>query len=106
MAPPSHFCRVGETNTAKPRLASMLTDESSLCFGLFLVNFEVTVVSTALVSITNDFEDFSRSSWIITAYLLTYTGARSPKPRAAFPKAMLLRKLLTRPVHRMPRHMG
>jgi MFS family permease len=52
----------------------MLTDESSLCFGLFLVNFEVTVVSTALVSITNDFEDFSRSSWIITAYLLTYTG--------------------------------
>ncbi|CAG9942771.1 unnamed protein product [Clonostachys rosea f. rosea IK726] len=47
---------------------------AGLCLGLFLVNFEVTVVSTALVSITNNLQDYARSSWIITAYLLTYTG--------------------------------
>ncbi|KAH8783249.1 putative multidrug resistance protein fnx1, partial [Diaporthe sp. PMI_573] len=46
----------------------------SLCLGLFLVNFEITVVGTALVAITNDLEDFARSSWVVTAYLLTYTG--------------------------------
>lgn len=52
----------------------LLIDLYSLCLGLFLVNFEVTIVSTALVSIANDFNDFTRSSWVITAYLLTYTG--------------------------------
>ncbi|KAK8119738.1 efflux pump antibiotic resistance protein [Apiospora kogelbergensis] len=52
---------------------------AGLCMGLFLVNFEVTVVGTALVSITNDLQDFAKSSWIVTAYLLTYTGmVKSP----------------------------
>ncbi|KAI1328455.1 drug resistance transporter [Xylariaceae sp. FL0255] len=43
-------------------------------FALFLVNFEITIVSTALVSISNDLKDFSRTSWVITAYLITYTS--------------------------------
>lgn len=47
-----------------------------LCLCLFLVNFEVTVVSTALLSITDNLRDFGRSSWIVTAYLLTYTGTK------------------------------
>ncbi|KAI0889177.1 major facilitator superfamily domain-containing protein [Annulohypoxylon maeteangense] len=42
--------------------------------GLFLINFEVTIVSTALVPITNELHDFQQASWVITAYLLTYTG--------------------------------
>ncbi|KAI0378118.1 putative multidrug resistance protein fnx1 [Hypomontagnella monticulosa] len=41
---------------------------------LFLVNFEVTIVSAALVSITDDLQDFSRTSWIVTGYLITYIG--------------------------------
>jgi hypothetical protein len=41
---------------------------------LFLVNFEITIVSTALVSISNDLNDFARTSWVVTAYLITYTG--------------------------------
>ncbi|KAI1180244.1 drug resistance transporter [Nemania sp. FL0916] len=41
---------------------------------LFLVNFEITIVSTALVSISNDLDDFGRTSWVITAYLITYTA--------------------------------
>ncbi|KAK3302903.1 major facilitator superfamily domain-containing protein [Chaetomium strumarium] len=66
-------------------------DESALCFnylsgwrlhtialglnlGLFLVNFEITIVSTALVSITNELQEFKRSSWVITAYLITYVA--------------------------------
>ncbi|KAI0147457.1 major facilitator superfamily domain-containing protein [Xylariaceae sp. FL1272] len=47
-------------------------------FGLllvfFLVNLEVTIVSTALVSITSDLQDFARASWVVTAYLITFTS--------------------------------
>ncbi|KAI0201342.1 drug resistance transporter [Astrocystis sublimbata] len=42
---------------------------------LFLVNFEITIVGTALVSISNDLNDFSRTSWVVTAYLITYTAS-------------------------------
>ena len=31
-------------------------------------------MSTSLVAITNDLQGFSQSSWVITAYLLTYFG--------------------------------
>ncbi|KAK3689075.1 putative multidrug resistance protein fnx1 [Podospora appendiculata] len=43
-----------------------------LCLGLFLINLEITIVSTAQVSITDEFDAFSQGSWIITAYLITY----------------------------------
>ncbi|KAB8271195.1 major facilitator superfamily domain-containing protein [Aspergillus minisclerotigenes] len=48
----------------------------ALGFGLalFLTGIEATIVSTSLVTITNDLDDFGRSSWVITSYLLTYTG--------------------------------
>ncbi|KAK2591704.1 hypothetical protein QQS21_010589 [Conoideocrella luteorostrata] len=52
---------------------------AGLGLGLFLVNFEVTVMGTALVLISNDLQDFARGSWVVTAYLLTYTGASSSK---------------------------
>ncbi|KAJ3574510.1 hypothetical protein NPX13_g4335 [Xylaria arbuscula] len=45
-----------------------------LQLALFLVNFEITIVSTALVSISNDLNDFSKTSWVVTAYLITYTA--------------------------------
>ena len=35
---------------------------------------EVSIVSTSLVSITDDFHGFGQTSWLITAYLSTYTG--------------------------------
>ncbi|KAI0883457.1 putative multidrug resistance protein fnx1 [Annulohypoxylon maeteangense] len=40
----------------------------------FLVNLEISIVSTSLVSITDDLKGFSQSSWVVTAYLLTYTS--------------------------------
>ncbi|UDD55135.1 hypothetical protein AFCA_002778 [Aspergillus flavus] len=45
-----------------------------LGLALFLTGIEATIVSTSLVTITNDLDDFGRSSWVITSYLLTYTG--------------------------------
>ncbi|KAI1772029.1 major facilitator superfamily domain-containing protein [Hypoxylon cercidicola] len=50
----------------------LITVGMALC--TFLVNLEITIVSTTLVSITNDLHDFGKSSWIVTAYLITYTG--------------------------------
>ncbi|KAF2865599.1 major facilitator superfamily transporter [Massariosphaeria phaeospora] len=45
-----------------------------LCLCLFLSTLESTIVGTALVAITNDLKGFDISSWIVTSYLLTYTG--------------------------------
>ncbi|KAL4909665.1 hypothetical protein BDW74DRAFT_173160 [Aspergillus multicolor] len=45
-----------------------------LCLGLFLPSLEVSIVSTSLITITDDFRGFDQSTWVITSYLLTYTG--------------------------------
>lgn len=48
------------------------------CFGsllsLYLVNLEITIVGTSLVSIANDLQAFEKASWVVTGYLITYTG--------------------------------
>lgn len=41
---------------------------------MFLVNIEVSVVGTSLISITNDLRGFSQMSWVVTGYLVTYTS--------------------------------
>lgn len=41
---------------------------------MFLVNIEVSVVATALVSIVDDFQGFERVGWVVTSYLITYTS--------------------------------
>ncbi|CAG8953094.1 hypothetical protein HYFRA_00003289 [Hymenoscyphus fraxineus] len=41
---------------------------------LFLPTAEASIVSTSLVTISEDIGSYDRSSWIITSYLLTYTG--------------------------------
>ncbi|KAJ5595531.1 MFS general substrate transporter [Penicillium hispanicum] len=41
---------------------------------LFLSTIETTIVSTSLVSITNALNGFLVKDWVVTAYLLTYTG--------------------------------
>ncbi|KAH8896854.1 drug resistance transporter [Thozetella sp. PMI_491] len=45
-----------------------------LGIALFLINLEITIVSTAIVAITDDLQNFSRSNWIITAYLCTFVA--------------------------------
>ena len=41
---------------------------------MFLSSLETTIVSTSLVTISDSLNGYSQASWIITAYLLTYTG--------------------------------
>ena len=44
---------------------------------LYLVNIEVNIVSTSLVTITNELLGFDRANWVVTGYLITYTGTVS-----------------------------
>ncbi|KAL2847111.1 major facilitator superfamily domain-containing protein [Aspergillus pseudodeflectus] len=53
------------------RLAILLL---SVSIAIFLPNLEVSIVSTALVTITNDLQGFSKTGWVVVAYLVTYTG--------------------------------
>ncbi|MCJ1393515.1 hypothetical protein MMC18_006390 [Xylographa bjoerkii] len=46
----------------------------ALCLSLLLSTLETTIVSTSLVSITNALKDYEQSGWVVTSYLLTYTG--------------------------------
>jgi len=46
----------------------------SIAIMMFLVNLEVPVVITALVSITDDLKGFDNVGWIVAAYLLGYVG--------------------------------
>ncbi|KAK9414517.1 putative Efflux pump FUS6 [Seiridium unicorne] len=45
-----------------------------LCCGLFLSSVETTIISTSLVSVSASFKDGRNANWIVTAYLVTYTG--------------------------------
>ena len=49
----------------------------SMCLSVFLSSLETTIISTSLVTIVNDLKGYSQGSWIITSYLLTYTGGRT-----------------------------
>lgn len=45
----------------------------TLC-GLFLGFLDTTIISVALPTIADDFNDFANSTWVVTSYLLTYMG--------------------------------
>ncbi|KAF4960432.1 hypothetical protein FSARC_10492 [Fusarium sarcochroum] len=47
---------------------------TALCLSLLLSTLETTIVSTALVSIVDALQGFKMASWIVTSYLVTYTG--------------------------------
>ena len=49
-------------------------ERDSICVCLWMVNLEITIVSTSIVPITNDLGGFSKNSWVLEAYLLTYVG--------------------------------
>lgn len=51
-----------------------LTPAGRLCGGLFLCTLETTIVATALVTISSEFEEFDSANWIVLAYLVTYCG--------------------------------
>ena len=51
------------------------TDEGcSVALLFFLVNIEVSIVGTSLISITDDLHSFKQGGWVVTGYLITYTS--------------------------------
>jgi hypothetical protein len=46
----------------------------SLLLGLLLSVMESSIVATALVTIGDEFQDFSRIIWTVLSYLLSYMG--------------------------------
>ena len=77
MEAPSNSFGVSPQN---PQTNRYRTNEyKSLCVGLFLATLEISIVSTALVNITDGLRMFGQGNWIVTAYLLTYTGIVSLK---------------------------
>lgn len=42
--------------------------------GLFLSLIDATVVATMLVEVSEDFQDFRTSSWVVLSYTLTEVG--------------------------------
>ncbi|KAL6694797.1 major facilitator superfamily domain-containing protein [Trichoderma pleuroticola] len=46
----------------------------TLLVGLLISTLDTTIVSTSLVTISNDLDDFVNAPWIVLAYLLTYMG--------------------------------
>jgi hypothetical protein len=61
----------------KPLNDLLLVDTSlasSLLFALLLSALETTIIATTLVNIASSFGHLDISGWIVTAYLLTYTG--------------------------------
>ncbi|RFN45608.1 hypothetical protein FIE12Z_10162 [Fusarium flagelliforme] len=77
----------GSTSATNQALISDLTHEDAneikyltgwrfyfLTAALFLSTLETTIVSTSLVSITDALNGFILRDWIVTSYLLTYTG--------------------------------
>lgn len=47
---------------------------AGLMISIFLVQMESSIISTAIVDITNQLGGYEKSSWLFTAYLLTYCG--------------------------------
>ncbi len=70
-------------NAARSRLSSLASSESAvlaiICLGVFSTALDQTVVVAALPSVMVDLEipltDLDRASWIVTAYLVSYTVA-------------------------------
>jgi MFS family permease len=51
------------------------SNDDRLLNGLLISTLDTSIVSTSLVTISNDLGDFVNAPWIILAYLLTYMGS-------------------------------
>ncbi|GMF74536.1 unnamed protein product [Aspergillus oryzae var. brunneus] len=74
------FVILGYVILAIPESSSTFFAKSNfdprLMICLYLVNMEVTIVSTSLIAITSDLNGFNKTSWIITGFLITFTGRK------------------------------
>lgn len=47
---------------------------SSLLLGLLFSSLDASIVSTSLVTISIDLQDFLKAPWVVLSYLLAYLG--------------------------------
>lgn len=69
----------------------------SIGMGLFLSLLDATVVATMLVEISEEFQDFRTSSWVVLAYTLTEVGTsltQSPTHASSHARVPITRQLL------------
>ncbi|KAF7931190.1 uncharacterized protein EAE97_009399 [Botrytis byssoidea] len=62
------------TRTTSLKTSAIYVLLLALCLTLFIVNMEVTIVSTSLVAITNDLGGYFQVGWIVSGYLATYSS--------------------------------
>lgn len=55
----------------------------SILIGLFLATMDSSIVSTALVTIGNDFNNFIQTIWIVVGYLMSYMSTTSSLHRSS-----------------------
>lgn len=61
--------------------------------GLFLSLIDATVVATMLVEISEEFQNFRTSSWIVLSYTLTEVGELT-RGQTALARKPLVKKIL------------
>ncbi|KAL4884292.1 major facilitator superfamily domain-containing protein [Aspergillus karnatakaensis] len=74
---PSESSDAGQPSPASPPALSALRTNIivlGLWISLFLSSIDSTIISTSVFAISNDLHGSSQSSWIVTAYLLTYNA--------------------------------
>jgi hypothetical protein len=54
---------------------------TSLLVGMLFSTIDTSIVSTSLITISHQLDDFSKSSWVVLSYLLTYMGELSASSR-------------------------
>jgi hypothetical protein len=57
---------------------------TSLIISLFVVQLDSSIISTSVVDITDNLGGYEKSSWLFTAYLITFCGkCNKPQNRAS-----------------------
>lgn len=49
---------------------------TGLIISMFIVQMDSSIISTSVVDITDQLGGYEKSSWLFTAYLITYCGKR------------------------------
>jgi MFS family permease len=55
---------------------SQTETQNRLALSVFLPALEVSIISTSLITIGDVLNGYDQISWIVTAYLVTYTGSK------------------------------
>ncbi|KAF7912251.1 uncharacterized protein EAF01_001272 [Botrytis porri] len=55
-----------------------------LSMGIFSAQMESSIVSTSILSITNESKGFDEASWVFTSYMLTHAGVQPTNYHASF----------------------